>query len=80
MVVDDEPDAGDAVRRILDCHGASVYVAQSASEALRMLCTVTPDVLVSDLAMPDTDGYGLIKRVRSLRMAHACQPQHSRHL
>jgi signal transduction histidine kinase/ActR/RegA family two-component response regulator len=66
MVVDDEIDACEAVRRILEHHGASVCVAQSASQALDLISRISPDVLVADLAMPDTDGYELIRRVRDL--------------
>lgn len=64
MVVDDEPDACEAVRRILEYHGASVAVAQSASQALGHIDEFEPDVLIADLAMPDFDGYELIRHVR----------------
>jgi signal transduction histidine kinase len=66
LVVDDEADACEAVRRILEYHGASVSVAQSASQAIHRIAEFAPDVLISDLAMPETDGYELIRRVRRL--------------
>jgi CheY-like chemotaxis protein/anti-sigma regulatory factor (Ser/Thr protein kinase) len=66
MVVDDEPDARDAVQRILEFCGAEVSIANSASEALEQMSITTPDVLVADLAMPDVDGYELIRRIRGL--------------
>lgn len=66
VVVDDEADACEAVRRILEIHGAQVHVAQSASEALKLISETVPDVLISDLAMPDTDGFELIRRIRGM--------------
>jgi len=66
LVVDDEPDARDLIMRILsDCH-AHVTTVASAAEALAFLRTGTPDVLVSDLGMPDVDGFELLARVRRL--------------
>jgi signal transduction histidine kinase len=65
LVVDDEPEACEAVRLVLAHHGAVVRTAGSASEALDVLREMQPDVLVADLAMPDRDGYQLIKEVRS---------------
>jgi signal transduction histidine kinase/ActR/RegA family two-component response regulator len=64
MVVDDEPDACEAVRRILEFHGASVAIALSASQALERISQFDPDVLIADLALPETDGYELIRQLR----------------
>ena len=64
LVVDDELDACEAVRRVLEHRGAVVYAAASAAEALNVLPDLRPHVLVADLAMPESDGYDLIKRVR----------------
>ncbi|MES2325034.1 MAG: ATP-binding protein [Pseudomonadota bacterium] len=70
LVVDDEPDARDLIKRILsDCH-ASVTTAASAAEALAALSVSIPDVLVSDLGMPDVDGFELLARVRALDAYH----------
>ena len=66
LVVDDEVDACEAVRQVLEHHGAVVYAAASSAEALNVLPDLRPDVLVADLAMPDSDGYELITRVRHL--------------
>jgi signal transduction histidine kinase/ActR/RegA family two-component response regulator len=66
LVVDDEPDACQAVRDVLEHYGAAVSTATSGSEALSILPTVNPDVLVADLNMPEVDGYDLIKRVRRI--------------
>src|SRR5678810_302615 len=48
------------------CAGAAVATAASAHEALQLLGRHRPDVLVSDIAMPDEDGYALIRCVRQL--------------
>lgn len=64
LVVDDEADARQLIRRILvDCH-ADVAVAGSADEALELLSRSSPDVLLSDIGMPGKDGYELIREVR----------------
>jgi PAS domain S-box-containing protein len=66
LVVDDEPDARDLINRILsDCH-AIVRTAASAGQALERIREEIPDVLVSDLGMPEIDGFELLARVRAL--------------
>jgi CheY-like chemotaxis protein len=73
LVVDDEPDARNLIHRVLsDCH-AQVLTAASAREALRMVETEMPHVLLSDIGMPDMDGYELLKQVRALRHAGAAR-------
>ncbi len=64
LVVDDEPDACELARAILATVGASVACASSAAAALAQLSAGTPDVLLSDIAMPGTDGYELIRLLR----------------
>lgn len=66
LVVDDEPDARELVRRVLESAEATVITVGSAQEALERLIQDRPDVLVSDIGMPDEDGYDLIRRVRAL--------------
>ena len=66
LVVDDEPDARDIIRRLLAGQHADVMVASSADEALEILKTFHPDVLLSDIGMPDKDGYQFIQDVRSM--------------
>jgi CheY-like chemotaxis protein len=66
LVVDDEPDARDIVRRFLEGCKAKVIVASSASEGLEAISQHRPGVIISDIGMPDTDGYEFIKMVRSL--------------
>ena len=67
LAVDDEPDARDLVATLLSSQGAEVLVAASVDSALQLLETNTPDVLVSDIGMPDKDGYTLIRSIRALR-------------
>jgi len=66
LVVDDEPDARVLLKRVLERRAARVMLAASAREALEMVHRQHPDVIVSDIAMPDLDGYELIRLVRSL--------------
>jgi PAS domain S-box-containing protein len=70
LVVDDERDARELMARILsDCH-AGVRTAASAHEAVRMVQAAPPDILISDLGMPDVDGFGLLEQVRGLGREH----------
>jgi PAS domain S-box-containing protein len=64
LVVDDEPDARVLVSRILEERGARVLNAQTGEEALKMLNTESVDILVSDIGMPDYDGYKFIQHIR----------------
>ncbi|MFZ5895226.1 MAG: ATP-binding protein [Myxococcota bacterium] len=65
LIVDDEPDALALVREVLSEQGAEVHTAGSANEALERFTEVKPDVLVSDIGMPDEDGYSFIRKVRA---------------
>lgn len=69
LVVDDEPDSNELVRTILVNRGAEVRVAASTAQALRILESWRPDVLVSDIAMPGEDGFALISRLRASEVA-----------
>jgi PAS domain S-box-containing protein len=66
LVVDDEADARELVSRLLQQQGARVSVSPSAEDALRQLKISTPDVLVSDVGMPNMDGYQLMRQIRSM--------------
>lgn len=66
LVVDDDGDARKTVKHMLEGHGAVAVCAGSALEALQVLSLLKPDVLVSDLGMPERDGYELIRTVRAL--------------
>ena len=64
LVVDDESDALDLIAMELTQHGARVTSSNSAREALATLEVANFDVLISDIGMPDIDGYDLIRRIR----------------
>ncbi|MEG4112359.1 MULTISPECIES: ATP-binding protein [unclassified Microcoleus] len=69
LVVEDEADALDLLSTILEKYGAEVMAVASVKEALTIIETATdrkPDVLVSDIGMPDEDGYSLIRKLRQL--------------
>jgi PAS domain S-box-containing protein len=66
LVVDDEADARDLMKRVLEDCGAEVTVANGAEAALQAIQRDRPDVLISDIGMPDIDGYELLRRVRQL--------------
>jgi PAS domain S-box-containing protein len=65
LVVDDEKDTLDLVTMDLTQHGASVTGVTGAAEALRVLEQSQFDLLISDIAMPEIDGYALIRQVRN---------------
>jgi PAS domain S-box-containing protein len=65
LVVDDEADAIELVRRVLEAQGANVTYASSAEQALRILETSEPDVLISDVGMPGMDGYQFMRLMRA---------------
>jgi CheY-like chemotaxis protein/anti-sigma regulatory factor (Ser/Thr protein kinase) len=64
LVVDDDADARELLTSVLARSGAVVTAAASAAEALRALDAVWPDVILSDISMPDEDGYQFIRKVR----------------
>jgi PAS domain S-box-containing protein len=66
LLVDDEEDAREALRRILQQNGILVTTAASAREAFEVIERLQPDILLSDIAMPGEDGLSLIRRVRML--------------
>ncbi len=66
LVVDDDVDARELARRLLEHAGATVETAQSCGAALAALGRGRFDVLVSDIGMPGEDGYELIRQVRAL--------------
>jgi PAS domain S-box-containing protein len=66
LVVDDEQDTRDSLQLLLSTRGARVRVAASATEALESYRAEPPDIIISDLGMPDEDGYVLMERIRAL--------------
>lgn len=65
LIVDDAADVRGLVVMILKLQGASVTAVDSAAAALRAVAESVPDVLVSDIGMPDQDGYDLIRSLRA---------------
>jgi PAS domain S-box-containing protein len=70
LVVDDEADARQLVEQLLRDADAEVHSAASAAEALILLESMRPDVLLSDIGMPECDGYQFIRQVRALSAEH----------
>jgi PAS domain S-box-containing protein len=74
LVVDDEEDARELLKAVLAQFGADVVAASSAAEAFALMTTARndkrPDVIVSDLGMPEEDGFGLLQRVRNWERGH----------
>jgi signal transduction histidine kinase/CheY-like chemotaxis protein len=66
MIVDDQADARELIAMVLAQAGAEVVAAGSVADALRSLKGTRPDVLLSDIGMPDEDGFTLVNRLRSL--------------
>jgi PAS domain S-box-containing protein len=69
LVVDDEPDARYLIARIIEESGGSVVTAGSAEEALQRLRVERVDIVISDIGMPNMDGYHLIQKIRKLEQA-----------
>ena len=66
LAVDDESDTRELLKQGLEYCGATVKVVGTAAEAIDALMSSVPDILISDIGMPGTDGYDLIKQVRRL--------------
>jgi PAS domain S-box-containing protein len=69
LVVDDEADARELVSTILQQHAAEVKTVATASEAMVAIESYRPHILLSDIGMPEEDGYTLIRRIRALEAA-----------
>ena len=65
-MVDDEEDTRQLLVQSLTFYGATVVTAASAAEGFQELTDKNPDVLVSDIGMPDEDGYSFIRKIRTL--------------
>ena len=74
LVVDDDPDAREVLRTILEDAGARVTTSSSARETREILCDLHPDLLIADIGMPEEDGYSLILSIRNLETGPAHVP------
>jgi PAS domain S-box-containing protein len=70
LAIDDEPDVRDMLQTLLEDCGANVLTAASAKAGLEALAAWKPHVLISDIGMPEEDGYSLIRRIRALSPEH----------
>ena len=66
LVVDDDEDGRALVAHVLESSGATVATASSAEDGMRAIDARRPDIILSDLSMPEVDGFGFIRRVRAL--------------
>jgi CheY-like chemotaxis protein len=66
LAVDDELDTRELLTALLTQYGAEVLTVASVAEVLTSLKSFQPDVLVSDIGMPEVDGYTLIQQIRAL--------------
>ena len=69
MLVEDDPDQRQLLRRVLEQQGAVVCVADDADAGLESLREKLPHVLISDIGLPGMDGYEFLRRVRELPAA-----------
>ncbi|MDX2139875.1 MAG: response regulator [Chloroflexota bacterium] len=67
LLVDDEPDSLEVAGWVLKYYGATLYTATNGLEALDVLRTITPTLIISDISMPEMDGWGLIAHIKNDR-------------
>jgi CheY-like chemotaxis protein len=72
LVVDDEPDSLAVVTRVLRFYGATVFTSSNGRDGFKMVRTVEPTFILSDLSMPEVDGWGLVKLIQ--------EDPHTRHI
>jgi CheY-like chemotaxis protein len=65
LLADDDDDIRDCIGDVLELHGADVFLASSGNEAFRMFLRERPHAVLSDLWMPDGDGFELIRSIRA---------------
>ncbi|NEQ20645.1 MAG: response regulator [Microcoleus sp. SIO2G3] len=73
LVVDSDPDSRDLLTMLFEAYGVETIVATSASEALEILKQVKPDLLISEICLPQEDGYSLMRQVKALEMQQQVQ-------
>ncbi len=70
VVIDNEEDARGMLVEVLQRAGAQVWDASSVPEALELVARIRPDMLLSDIGMPNEDGFDLIRQLRARDVAH----------
>ncbi|CEJ42456.1 response regulator [Umezakia ovalisporum] len=73
LIVDDDPDTRQILNILFELEGAKVTAVPSASEAINVIPQFKPDILISDISLPDESGYSLLHKVRSLMAAQGKQ-------
>lgn len=64
LLIDDEEDSLEVARYILEFYGATVHIAANGKDGLDLARTLKPDFIISDLSMPELDGWEFINRVQ----------------
>ena len=70
LLVEDDDDSRNLLALILRRQGAEVIAASSSAEALKSFAQAPPDIVISDIGMPDVDGHELVRKIRSREEAH----------
>ncbi len=65
MFVDDEKDSRDLLEDVLSLCKAEIFAVASAAEALEKISEFNPEVIISDIGMPEQDGYELIREIEN---------------
>lgn len=73
LAVEDDADSLDLLAFTLKQYGIEVATAASASQALEIFAQVKPQLLILDIAMPELDGYTLLRQIRNLQAANSRQ-------
>lgn len=68
LVVDDDPDTRQILTILFELEGAEIKAVGSASEALEVMTYFKPDILISDIYLPDEFGFSLLSKVRNMRI------------
>jgi len=66
LVVDDNPDVGDALRGLLAMQGHEAHIARDGADAVARASELRPDIVLLDISLPDVDGYEVARRLRAL--------------
>jgi C4-dicarboxylate-specific signal transduction histidine kinase len=66
LIADDSPTQAKLLEQVLQAHGYRVSVAKNGAEALRLILAQRPDLVISDIVMPEMDGFELCRRVREI--------------
>ncbi len=66
LAVDDEPDSLEVLAEVLDMSDATVQTANGGGDALRQLAALRPTLIITDISMPEIDGYSLLRKLRKI--------------